>query len=147
MILEPTYPGRFAGHVVFKISRVGSVGSRSVQNLTGRVGSRGSQYCGSGQVGSRVFFKSHGSGRVKIFSNLTGLSGRVGSGQEVIKAHGSGQVMIREKRVTRGSGQRDPTSCFLLTRVFGLRIRHLQRFSRSLIQRLLVPILNSTRLV
>ena len=62
---------------------------------------------GSGQVGSRVFQISWvGSGRVKICSNLLG---QVGSGRvnRWRKAHGSGQVMTREKQVTRGSGQHD----------------------------------------
>ena len=71
-------PGLFAGHdptrgsgyVVFKISRVGSgrVGSGSLQNLTGRVGSDQEFFKsrGSGQVGSRVFQISRvGPGRVK----------------------------------------------------------------------------------
>ena len=58
---------RGSGHVVFKMPRIGSgrVGSGSVQNLTGRVGSGQEVFksCGSGQVGS---------GRVTTFSNLTG---------------------------------------------------------------------------
>ena len=66
-----------------KCHGLGPVGSRSVQNLTGRVGS----------------------GRVKEFSNI---KGRVRPSQEVMKARGSGEVMTREKRVTRGSGQHDP---------------------------------------
>jgi len=75
-IPSKNFPGLFAGHGVFKMSRVGSgrVGSGSVQNLTDRVRSgrvKGFQI-------SRV-----GSGRVKSFSNLTG---RVGSGQEVMKS-------------------------------------------------------------
>ena len=56
------------------------IGSRVVQNVTGRVGSRGFLI-------SRV-----GSGRVKSFSNLTG---RTGSDQEFFKSHGSTQVGSR----------------------------------------------------
>ena len=83
--------------MAFKISRVGSglVGSGSVQNLAGRLGS------------GREVFKSRGSGQVR--SRVLNLTGRVGSGQEMRKSsHGLGQVMTREKRVTRGSGQHDP---------------------------------------
>ena len=64
---------RGLGHVVVKMSRVGS--GQEVFSIS-RVG--------SGRVGSRGFQISWiGSGRVKSFSNLTG---RVGSGQEVMKS-------------------------------------------------------------
>ena len=84
-------PTRESGHVVFKMSRVGSC--REVFKIS-RVG--------SGQVGSRVFQMS----RVG--------SGQIGSGQEVMESSrvGSGQVMTREKRVTHGSGQHDPRVVF-----------------------------------
>ena len=91
------FSGLFAGHDPTR-----GLGRRGVQNVTGRAG--------SGRVGSIVLQISRvGSGRVKNFSNL---GGRVRSGQEVMKAHGSGQVMTREKRVTRGSDPHDPRVAF-----------------------------------
>ena len=94
--------------------RTRGVGSRGVQNVTGRVGSDQEAFkisrVGSGQVGSgRV--KSFpnltvrvGSGRVKNFSSFTG---RVGSGhfffqiKRVGSGHGSGRVGSRIFQISR----------------------------------------------
>ena len=78
----------------------GWVGSGQEElNLSGWFGS---VRVGSGRVGSR-FFKYYGSGWVKRFPNL---AGRVGSGQEVFKYHGSGRVVTPEIRVTSRVGPR-----------------------------------------
>ena len=115
---------------VLKISRVGSgrVGSgREVLKSrgSGPLGSRilrisrigldrvGSGWIGSGRVGSgQAFFKSYGSGRVK---NVASIMDPVRSGQELMKSSrvGSGHVgPTREKRVTRGLVQHDPSFFF-----------------------------------
>ena len=66
-------------------------GSGGFENVAGRVGS-----------GQQVFEMS----RV--------WSGQVGSGRfmRYLKCHGSGRVMTREIRVTRGSGHNDPRVVF-----------------------------------
>ena len=67
---------------------------------------------GSGRVGPIGFKTSRvGSGRVRRFQNL---AGRVGSGRvkRFSKSRGSGRVMTREIRVTRGSRHHDPRVVF-----------------------------------
>ena len=99
-------------------------------------------------VGSGGVHKSRvGSGRVNMVSNTMG---RTRSGQEVMKAHGSGQVMTRdmtrEKWVTRGSGQHEPQVCFLLTRGSDPRIRLADpHFSLSYSKAYLVLILKNNK--
>ena len=73
-----------SGQEVFEMSRVGSRRANKFSILAGRVGSRGFQI-------SRI-----GSGRV----------------MRCLKCHGSGRVMTREIRVTRGSGHNDPRVVF-----------------------------------
>ena len=115
------------------MSRVGSDRARNI-----------SKSLGSGRLGSRGFQISWiGSSRVNRFTNLTG---RVGSGQEFFKSHGSSQGRTRKKRVTRGSGNMnreqlsaDPPG---RTRASGSRIRHLKHFPLSYPKASLVPIPN-----
>ena len=76
IVLNAFIAGLFAGHWVFKVSRVGS----------GRV---------------RKCLKSHWSGRVKRFLNL---AGRVRSDQKFSQSHGSGRVRPTNFQ-THGSGQ------------------------------------------
>ena len=86
---------RGSGHGVFKMPRVGSVGSGSVQTLTGRVR--------SGRIGSRGF-KSRGSGHRsgQEFEKKSRVrSGRV---KNFIKPHGSGQVGSKGDEKTHGVG-------------------------------------------
>ena len=93
---------------VLKMSRVSCrVLSGSVRTCTGRL--RPSQALfespGSGRVGSG---RRVGTGRVRSGGEEVNILGRVRSRQEVKKAQGSGLVMTRENRVTRGLGQHDP---------------------------------------
>ena len=58
-----------------------------------------------GRESGHVASKRHGSGRVESGS-VQNLTGRVGSGQEVFKSRGSGQVESRVFQISRvGSGR------------------------------------------
>ena len=97
------FQGFFAGHGVFKMSRIGLGRVKRFSNLAGRVRS------------DEEFFKSHGSGRVKKFRNLTG---RVRSDQEVMQISrvGSGHEPARNGSLAgRVSTTRE--SCFADPRV------------------------------
>ena len=90
----------------------GRVQGVSKSRGSGRVGSgyNTSTSRGSGRVGSgRV-----GSGRVGSSQEVSNLAGRVGSARVkgFSKSRGSGRVMTREIRITRGSSHYDPQVVF-----------------------------------
>ena len=99
--------------------------------------------------------KCHGSGRVesgrvKRFSNLVG---RVRSGQEYFKSHGSGRVGSRgDEKLTREISGRASMTRELFspaggTRAFGSQIRHVNPFPISCPKAFLLPKLNNTILI
>ena len=107
-------PTHGSGQEGLKMSWVGSVGSGGVQNVTSQVGSgRVNNFSIlAGRIGSgQEALKSHGS--VQVGSRGFQIS-RVGSGRfmRCLKCHGSGRVMTREIRATRGSGHNDPRVVF-----------------------------------
>ena len=104
------------------------VGSRSLQNITGRVGSGQEVFKsrGSGPVGTRIFQSSRfGSGPVKIYffpisrigsgrvNNFSNFTGRARSDQEVMKISRVGSGHDPRERGNSRVGSARPASCFL----------------------------------
>ena len=147
-VLSRVFRGSWSCHGVFKTSRVGS---ESVQNLRGWVGSGQERFKsrGSGQVGSKGFLISRfGSGPVKEKKKLTG---QVTSTQEAMKSLRIGSDHDPRETGHSRVGPAWPASCFLLTRGSDPRIRladpTLKPFPLSYPKTIMVPILNNTPLV